>query len=152
MFDWIENKNCVLFLPEPNIFLCSKAEGDAGIRCSLEEAPAIFKLFNDSGLYDDCSTVSCGRTLLTAVYWSWQNKKKWNTKRERKINIKMTHNTNSLTHTNTTYSKHKTNNFLCFNLIYTWCLSFCETKRAYETASFAQWRSICYSIFIFSFW
>lgn len=43
-------------------------DGDAGSRFSFDDDPAMFKLFNDSALYGDGSTCSCGRTLFTAAY------------------------------------------------------------------------------------
>lgn len=49
--NWQNFEKLNRYLPEPNMFLCNKAFGEAGIRFSFDEVPAMFKLFNDSGLY-----------------------------------------------------------------------------------------------------
>lgn len=68
--EWSANEcyNLNVVLPEPKIFRCINVDGDAGNRFSLDDDPAMFKLFNDSALYGDGSTCSCGRTLFTAAY------------------------------------------------------------------------------------
>lgn len=50
------------------MFLCANVDGDGSERCSFDEEPAMFKLFNELASYGDGSVWSCGSTRLTAAF------------------------------------------------------------------------------------